>query len=40
MTGYDMHEFTSSGLTHNIDGFFYVASWLENYFVPGFWNVS
>ena len=40
LTGYNIQEVTSSGMTHHVNSFFKIADHILNYATPLFWNVS
>ncbi|CDW89877.1 UNKNOWN [Stylonychia lemnae] len=39
LTGYDVQELTSSGMTHHVNSFFKIGHHVLNYVTPLFWNV-
>lgn len=40
LTGYEVPELTSSGLTHHVNSFFKIADRVLNMVTPRFWNTS
>eukprot|EP00347_Sterkiella_histriomuscorum_P018200 403346407 len=38
LTGYNLQELTSSGMTHHVNSFFKIAHHFLNYVTPRFWN--